>query len=95
MKLTPDVKPFRCAYGNVNFDKGNAMKSFVEGLVEADLITQAQSDGVAPSTLVPKKCQTYGLVANYRGLKKQIDKTCWPFPGTKDVIDSLEKNCFS
>ena len=94
IKLKPDAKPFRRTYGNTSFDKRKAMKKIVEGLAEADLIAPTQSDWAAPSILVPKKDGSFRLVVDYRGLNKQIEKTCWPLPRISDVIDSLEGNMF-
>ena len=34
------------------------------------------------------------MVVDYRGLKKQIEETCWPFPQINEVIDSLEGNMY-
>ena len=66
----------------------------MEGLAEADLIPPTHSDWAAPSILVPKKDGTYRLVVDYRGLNRQIEKTCWPLPRINDMIDSLEGNMF-
>ena len=78
----------------MKFDKRKAMKKIVEGLAEASLITATHSDWAAPSILVPKKDGSYRLVVDYRGLNKQVEKTCWPLPRINDVIDSLEGNMF-
>ena len=78
----------------MSFDKRKAMKKIVEGLDEADLIAPTLSDWAAPSILVPKKDGSFRLVVDYRGLNKQIEKTCWPLPRISDVIDSLEGNMF-
>ena len=66
----------------------------MEGLAEADLITPIESDRAAPSILFPENDGTYRLVVDYRGLNKQIEKTCWPLPRTNDAIDSFEGNMF-
>ena len=66
----------------------------MEGLAEADLITPIESDRAAPSILFPENDGTYRLVVDYRGLNKQIEKTCWPLPRINDVIDSFEGNMF-
>ena len=34
------------------------------------------------------------MVVDYRGLNKQIEKTCWPLPRINEVIDSLEGNMY-
>ena len=94
IKLKPDAQPLRRTYGNMSFDKRKAMKKLVEGLAEADLIAPTPSDWAAPSILVPKKDGSFRLVVDYRGLNKQIEKTCWPLPRISDVIDSLEGNMF-
>ena len=94
IKLKPNAQPFRRAYGSMSFDKRKAMKKIVEGSAEADQITPTHSDCAAPSILVPKKYGSYRLVVDYRGLNKQIEKTCWPLPRINDVIDSLEGNLF-
>ena len=41
-----------------------------------------------------KKDVTYRLVLDYRGLNKQIEKTCWPLLGINEIIDSLEGNMY-
>ena len=72
------------------------MKKTVEDLERDDLVEPTHSDWAAPSLLVPLKDGTYRLVVDYRGLNKQIEKTCWPLPRINEVIDSLEGNmCFS
>ena len=70
------------------------MKKIVEDLERDDLVEPTHSDWAAPSLLVPKKDGTYRLVVDYRGLNKQIEKTCWPLPRINEVIDSLEGNMY-
>ena len=94
IKLKDDHKPFRRAYGNMSFEKRKAMKKLVEDLVSTGLVEPTHSDWAAPSILVPKKDGSFRLVVDYRGLNKQIDKTCWPLPRINDVIDSLEGNLY-
>ena len=55
-----------------------------------DLVEPTHSDWAAPSLLVRKKDGTYCLVVVYRGLNKQIEKTCWLLPQINEAIDSLE-----
>ena len=93
-QLKPNAHPFRRAHRNMSFDKRKTMKKVVEGLAEADLITSSASDSAAPSIFDPKKDGTYRLVVDYRGLNKQIEKTCLPQPKINDVIDSFELNMF-
>ena len=57
-----------------------------------DLVESIHSNWAAPSLIVPKKDGTYRLVVEYRGLNKQIPRTCWPLPRTNEVFDSLEEN---
>ena len=56
-----------------------------------NLVETTRSDWAAPSLLIPKD-GTYRLVVDYRVLKKQIEKTRWPFPRINEVIVSLEAN---
>ena len=94
IKLKPDAQHFRRTHGNMSFDKRKAMEKIVKGLAEADLIAPTHSDWAAPSILVPKKDGSFRLVVDYRGLNKQIEKTCLALPRISDVIDSLEGNMF-
>ena len=55
-----------------------AMKKIVEDF-KRDEFEPTHSDWAAPSLLVTKNYGTYRLVVDYRGLNKQIEKTCWPF----------------
>ena len=86
--------PFRRTYGSMSFEKRKAMKKIVEDLERDDLVEPKHSDWAAPSLLVPKKDGTYRLVVDYRGLHKQIEKTCWSLPRINEVIDSLEGNMY-
>ena len=79
----------------MSFEKRKAMKKIVEDLERDDLVEPTHSDWAAPSLLVTKKDGTYRLVVDYRGLNKQIEKTCWPLPRINEVIDSLEETCTS
>ena len=69
-------------------------KKIVEDLELDDLVEPTHSDWAATSLLVPKKDGTYRLVVDYRGLNKQIEKTCWPLPQNNQVNDSLEGKMF-
>ena len=70
------------------------MKKIVEDLERDDLVEPTYSDWAAPSLLVPKKDGTYRLVKDYRGLNKQIEKTCWLSSRIIEVFDSLEGNMY-
>ena len=70
------------------------MKKIVEDLERDDLVEPKHSDWAAPPLLVPKKDGTHRLVVDYRGLNKQIVKTCWPLPRIDEGIDSLEGNMY-
>ena len=94
IKLEKEAVPFRRTYGSMSFEKIKAMKKIVEDLERDDLVELTHSDWAAPSLLVPKKDGTYRLVVDYRGLNKQIEKTCWPLPRINEVIDSLEGNMY-
>ena len=96
IKLKKDAVPFRRTYGRMSFEKRNAIKKIVEDLERDDLVEPTHSDWGAPSLLVPKKDGTYHLAVavDYRGLNKQIEKTCWPLPRINEVIDSLEGNMY-
>ena len=59
-----------------------------------DLVEPTHSDWAAPSLLVPKKDGIYRLVVDYRGLNKQIEKTCRPLQRINEVNDSLEGNMY-
>ena len=94
IKLKKDAVPFRCTYGSMSFEKRKAMKKNVEELERDDLVEPTNSDWAAPSLLVPKKDGTYRVVVDYRGLNKQIEKTCWLLPRINQVMDSLEGNMY-
>ena len=70
------------------------MKKIVEDLERDDLVEPTHSEWAAPSLFFPKKDGTYRFVVDYRGLNKQIEKTCWPVPQINEVIDSLEGNMY-
>ena len=93
-KLEKDAKPFRRSYGSMSFEKQKAIKKIVEDLEEVNLVEPTHSYWAAPSILVKKKDGTFRLAVGYRGLNKQIEKTSWPLPRIKDVIDSLEGNVY-
>ena len=93
-KIKQDAVPFRRTYGSMSFEKRKAMEKIVEDLERVDLIEPTHSDWAAPSLMVPKEDGTYRLVVDYRGLNKQIEKTCWPLPRINEVIDSLEGNLY-
>ena len=80
IKFKMDAVPFRRTYGIMSFAKRKTMNKIVEDLERDDLVEPTHSDWAAPSLLVPKKGGTYRLVVDYRGLNKQIEKTCWPLP---------------
>ena len=65
----------------------------MEDLERDDLVEPTHSDWAEQSLLVPKKDGTYRLVVDYRGLNKQIEKTCWPLL-RNNYIDSLEGNMY-
>ena len=67
------------------------MEKTVEELDRDNLVETTRYDWAAPSLLIPKD-GIYRLVVDYRVLKKQIEKTRWPFPRINEVIDSLEAN---
>ena len=94
IKLKKDAVPFRRTYGSMSFEKKKAMKKIVEDLERDDLVEPTHSDWAAPSLLVPKKDGTYRLGVDYRGLNKQIEKTCWPLPRINELIDSMEGNMY-
>ena len=93
-KLKKDAAPFRRTYGSMSFEKRKAMKKIVEDLERDDLVEPTHSYWAAPSLLVPKKDGTYRLIVDYRGLNKQIEKTCWLLSRINEVIDSLEGNMY-
>ena len=94
IKLKKDDVQFRRKYGSMSFEKRKAMKKIVEDLERDDLVEPTHSDWAAPSLLVPKKDGTYRLVVDYRGLNKEIKKTCWLLPRINENIDSLEGNMY-
>ena len=94
IKLKKDAVPFRRTYGSMSFEKRKTTKKIVEDLERDDLVEPTHSDWAPPSLLVPKNDGTYRLVVDYRGLNKQIEKTCWPLPRFNEVIDSLEGNMY-
>ena len=64
----------------------------VEDLEQDNLVGTTHSNWAAQSLLIPKKDGNYRLVVDYRGLNKQIEKTCLPLPWVNEVNDSLQKN---
>ena len=94
IKLKKDAVPFRLPYRSMSFEKRKATKKIVEDSERDDLVEPTRSEWAAPSLLVPKKDGSYRLVVNYRGLNKQIEKTCWPLPRINEVIDSMERNMY-
>ena len=76
-KLKKDPVPFRQTYGSLGLEKIKDRKKIVGYLEPDDLFEPIHSDWAGLSLLVPKKeC----LVVRYRGLNKQIEKTCWLLP---------------
>ena len=94
IKLKKDAASFRRTYGSMSFEKRKAMKQIVENLERDDFVEPTPSDWAAPSLLLPKKDGTYCLVVDYRGLNKQIEKTCWSLTRINEVFESLEGNMY-
>ena len=88
IKLKKDDVSFRRTYGSMSFKRRKTMKKIVEDLVRDDLVEPTHSYWAAPSLFVPKNDGTNHLVVDYRGLNKQIEKTCWPLSRINEVIDS-------
>ena len=93
IKLEKDAKPFGRDYGSMSFENRKAIKK-VEDLEEANFVDPTHSYWAARSILVKKKAGRFGLVVDYRGLNKQIEKTSWPLPRINDVIVLLDGNVY-
>ena len=77
IKLKKDPVPFRQTYGSLGLEKIKDRKKIVGYLEPDDLFEPIHSDWAGLSLIVPKK---ESLVVRYRGLNKQIEKTCWLLP---------------
>ena len=80
--------------GSISSERKRSHEKNYEDLERDDLVEPTLSDWAASSLFVPKKDGTYRLVVDYRGLNKQIEKTCWLLPRNKEVIDSMEGNTY-
>ena len=94
IKLKKDAEPIRCTYVSMSLEKRKAMEKIFEDLERDDIVEPTHSDWAAPSLLPPKKDGTYRLFVDYRGVNKQIEKTCGPLPRNNAVIDSLEGSMY-
>ena len=62
-------------------------------LTKAVLIELCHSPLRAPAMLIPEKNVKLRLVIDYRQLKKQTIKTCWPKASIERIFDTLKSSC--
>ena len=65
-----------------------------DAFLEKKLITSCHSPYSAPAVLVLKKGGELRLLIDYRQLKKQTIKSCWPIPSIEEIFDTLEGSEF-
>ena len=95
IQVEPGSRPIKLPNRRMPLHYKNDLQEKTDAFLEKKLITPCHSPYSAPpAKLVPKKNGKLRLVIDYRRLKKQTIKPCWPIPSIEEIFDTLEGSEF-
>ena len=90
IQVEPGSRPIKLPNRRIPLHYKDDLQEKIDAFLEKKLITPCQSPYSAPAMLVPKKNGKLRLVLDYRQLKKQTIKSCWPIHSIEEIFDILE-----
>ena len=90
IQIEPGSRPIKLPNRRMPHHYKQDLQEKVDAFPEKKLITPCHSPYSAPAMLVPKKNGKLRLVNDYRQLKKQTIKSCWPIPSIGEIFDTLK-----
>ena len=86
--LYPGSKPVTLPSRRMPMHLKKDLRQKIGKFLEHKLITPCHSPYSSPAMLVLKKNGKLRFVIDYRQLKKQTDKSCWPLPSVDEIFDT-------
>ena len=85
-----DETPWQSRAYPLSRHKRQHMRDIIKKQLDKGMIRHSSSPYSSPAFLVKKSSGGYRLVCDMRKLNKKIEKSCWPIPRIREILDKLK-----